>query len=105
MVPISNYKDLNKKHIRAQNEIGFIKVIVLPLWKLLDDIILEKRIQHSHLSVNIYYYIEQDSHNIYTDVVIMDFRRMISNLINNAIEAIQNKGDVTVHLSRNSKSF
>lgn len=92
---LSQYRDGVPKNFTKENCVISV---------LLDDIISEKRIQYSHLPIDICYHVEQDSRDICVDVVIMDFRRVVSNLINNAIEAIQNKGTVIVHLSKNAKS-
>ncbi|MEO8964513.1 MAG: HAMP domain-containing sensor histidine kinase [Gammaproteobacteria bacterium] len=71
---------------------------------LLDSIIAEKRTQYHQSPININYYIEENAKNISANVSAVNFKRVISNIINNAVEAINGSGDVTVHLSLESES-
>ena len=69
---------------------------------LLDSIISEKRVQYKHLPININLDIETDAHGAFAKIIASDFKRVVSNIINNAVEAISGRGEVTVKLSKSS---
>lgn len=71
---------------------------------LLDSIISEKKVQYEHLPISIEYHIEANAYCLFANVMATDFRRAISNLINNAVEAILGNGKVKIDLSTDSKS-
>lgn len=66
---------------------------------LLDLIVSEKRLQYKHLPISIEFIVEMDSYGVFAQVVVSDFKRVISNLINNAVEAINGKGEIIIRLS------
>ncbi len=74
-----------------------LKVQLLPA--LIDSIVTEKRMQfRSQLQVNISF---ETSHVDYGKFVLVSlnfFKRVISNIINNAVEALPSKGTVTIRL-------
>jgi len=57
----------------------------------LSEIISEKRYQYQNLSLEINYSNEPNTNFIFVKVNLSDFNRMISNLINNAVEAVEGK--------------
>ena len=71
---------------------------------LLDLIISEKRLQYKHLPITIEFIVSMDSYGVFAQVVVSDFKRVISNLINNAIEAINGRGEIIVRLSTTESS-
>lgn len=78
-----------------------------PVVMMLEGIVSEKRIQATDLGINIELDVPHDAYNAFIQVDIADFKRVISNLINNAIEAIKNKnGLITISARKqNEKIF
>jgi signal transduction histidine kinase len=70
---------------------------------LLDTVISEKRAQYSDAIVKIDLNIHPDAFGIFSKVVAVDFKRVISNLINNSVDAMQNKGKVCIELFHQEK--
>lgn len=69
------------------------------------EIIAEKRYEYSKLSVDFINNISQDGYFAFINVDVRAFRRMLSNIINNAVDAINDKsGIVTVSLSLSGNS-
>jgi len=77
---------------RAEGDIINISSEPLPLMSLLEDIVSEKRIQYSGEDTQIELDIREGSHDVFSKVNPVEFRRVISNLINNSIEAIGGPG-------------
>jgi signal transduction histidine kinase len=65
---------------------------------LLDNIISEKRSQYTNRDINIILTIEENAKNAFSFINAVDFKRVLSNLINNSIEAICASGQVHVKL-------
>jgi len=79
-----------------------LPVQLLP--SLIDPLITEKRIQHrSKIGVEIDEHLDASSYGLFAEIQPTEFKRVLSNLINNAVEALGDKGTVTVTLTR-SKS-
>jgi len=71
------------------------------LSSLLDAIVTEKRLQfRSRLGVEIDFRHDASSYGLFAEVHPSEFKRVISNLVNNAVEAIPTRGLVTVRLTR-----
>ncbi len=74
---------------------------VQPLSSLLDSLVAEKRLEfQGKLGVNILFDMNTHSYGAFSAVMPNDFKRVVSNLINNAMEATM-KGSVSVSLSKN----
>lgn len=68
---------------------------------LLDAIISEKRIQYASLKdIVIDRSRRKDSYDVFADVEPEAFRRVISNIIDNSVEAIEEKGNITASVYR-----
>lgn len=68
---------------------------------LIDPVVTEKRLQYeARPEVKIYTVVSQDSYGLFSKVQPVEFRRMVSNLLNNAIEALGDKGTVNVELDQ-----
>lgn len=66
---------------------------------IIDQLITEKRLQYrSKLSIEIEVKMEATSYGLFAKVQVSEFKRVLSNLINNSIESIDGKGCVTVVL-------
>jgi signal transduction histidine kinase len=68
---------------------------------LIDGLISEKRMQfRSRLQIQIDSVLDVSSYGIFVEVHATEFKRVISNLINNAVESLGEKGRVTISLGR-----
>ncbi|MEK7232426.1 MAG: HAMP domain-containing sensor histidine kinase [Elusimicrobiota bacterium] len=73
---------------------------------LVDSLVTEKRLQfRSQLSVEIDSRFDPSSYGLFASVPPSEFKRVISNLVNNAVEALPRKGMVTVLLASNGDSI
>lgn len=70
---------------------------------VLESIISEKRSQYLDRNINISLFINTDAYNIFSIIGAADFNRVLSNLINNSIEAINGAGEVSIVLSKIDK--
>ncbi|MBI4924887.1 MAG: HAMP domain-containing histidine kinase [Bdellovibrio sp.] len=72
------------------------------LFSLIDIIVTEKRMQfRSKLGINIEARLDASSYGLFASLDTVEFKRVVSNLINNAVEALGEKGQVEVILSGN----
>lgn len=72
------------------------------LYPILDSIISEKRqVLPKHIVLNLY--VSKNAYMACTNIFRIDFGRVISNLINNSIEAIERSGKVEVSLARKTR--
>lgn len=70
------------------------------LSSLLEPVITEKRLQfESKPGISIDFELTPESYGLFASVQPIEFRRMISNLVNNAVEALGEKGTVTINLT------
>jgi signal transduction histidine kinase len=75
------------------------------LSSLVDSLVTEKRLQfRSQIGVEIDSRIDPSSYGLFSASPPSEFKRVISNLINNAVEALPGKGSVTVRLASNGDS-
>lgn len=71
--------------------------LVEPVVMMLESIVSEKRIQTSDTNIDIELDILPGTYNAFIQVDIAEFKRVISNLMNNAIDAVKNKkGIITI---------
>lgn len=65
---------------------------------ILESIVTEKRIQYRNLlGINIDFNQSADSYGLFAKIEPIEFKRMVSNLVNNSVEALPNKaGDVKI---------
>lgn len=69
------------------------------LSSLIDPLISEKRLQYrSKININIEANIDKESYGLFAKIQPIEFKRILSNLINNAVEAMGNAGKVTVEI-------
>jgi signal transduction histidine kinase len=66
---------------------------------LLDSLVSEKRTQYSKLPITIHYKVEDKARNLVANIIAADFKRVVSNIINNGIEAIRGVGAIKIKLS------
>ncbi|MDR3490980.1 MAG: HAMP domain-containing sensor histidine kinase [Gammaproteobacteria bacterium] len=72
------------------------------IFSMLDTLLSEKRAEYGGLSIQFDLNIEDGAHMIFSKVNPIEFKRMISNIINNSVEATHESGFVTVSLRKNS---
>ena len=68
------------------------------IFNLLDHIVSEKRVQYEDSGVSIHFHVEETAYGVFAEISAMDFKRVMSNLINNAIEAVQKNGVIHINL-------
>jgi signal transduction histidine kinase len=87
---LSKYKQENKDSITKgvpSSELASV---------MLENIVSEKRVQILDREIQINLEIDPESYDVFVNVDIPDFKRVLSNIINNAIDAIDNHGIITV---------
>lgn len=76
------------------------------LSSLIDPVITEKRLSfESKPGINIDFKLTQESYGLFARLQPVEFRRMLSNLVNNAVEALGDKGAVDVSLNYKDESI
>jgi signal transduction histidine kinase len=78
----------------------------LLLSSLVEQIVTEKRLQNrSNLDVELNFNSSQGSYGIFVAVVAQDLKRILSNLLNNAYEAIEGPGHIDIKIYRESNEI
>ncbi len=67
---------------------------------LLEEVILQKKIEFSAKPISFEIYISRNIKPALVSLSAPEFKRVISNLINNAVEAIENHGKITVNMKK-----
>lgn len=76
------------------------------LSSLIDPVITEKRLQfESKLGVSINFKLTRKAYGLFANIQPVEFGRMVSNLVNNAVEALGDKGAVDVCLAHEEKTI
>lgn len=94
-VLLVKYRSKDDNHSSEYNSIKNSEVIAV----LLDLIVSEKRLEYKNLPIVIEFDVASNARGAFAQIIISDFKRMISNIINNAIEAIHGKGRIKIYLS------
>ena len=90
-------KSIHDPHIIISSE---------PAAILLENVISEKRAQISSRKIEIKFEITNENYNIFINTDTTEFRRVLSNIINNSIESIGENGSITILLYENlEKAF
>jgi len=69
---------------------------------LLDSILSEKRAQYADQNIQLTCHVDEDLLGVFIQVNAENFFRVLSNLVNNAVEAIKEEGEVHVTLTRSA---
>ncbi len=86
-----------KKQQENTAQTGAEKTSVYLLSSIIDTLVSEKRLQfRSRINVNIRAELDQQSYGLFTRLPLYQFKRVLSNLINNAVEAFEDCGDIVV---------
>ena len=73
------------------------------LSSLIDPVVTEKRLQfESKPGINIDFELTQESYGLFARIQSVEFRRMVSNLVNNAVEVLGDKGKISVGLGQDA---
>ncbi|WP_115176589.1 sensor histidine kinase [Legionella feeleii] len=72
------------------------------IFAVLDNIVTEKKYEHYSSHVHIALDISFDAYNSFSNIHPVSFKRLLSNLINNSIEAIKSNGSVVISLACNA---
>ncbi len=76
------------------------------LSSLIDPVITEKRLSfESKPGINIDFKMTRESYGLFAQLQPVEFRRMLSNLVNNSVEALGDKGAVDVSLTHDDKDI
>lgn len=76
------------------------------LSSLIDPVITEKRLSfESKPGINIDFKLTRESYGLFASIAPVEFRRLLSNLVNNAVEALGDKGAVDVRLAHEDKTI
>lgn len=67
---------------------------------ILENIVSEKKMQYIDRDIKLTLSIDENAHDTFSIVCHADFKRLLSNLINNSIEAITHSGLVNIYLVR-----
>jgi signal transduction histidine kinase len=71
------------------------------LSSLIEELISEKRLQfRAKINIEINSTIDEDAYGIFSEVNSREFKRLLSNLINNAVDSLNENGKVTVSLTK-----
>lgn len=74
------------------------------IFVVLDNIVAEKRYEYYKSQVNIQLNVSNCSYNCFSNINLASFKRVLSNLINNSIEASNLNGSVTICLKCNDST-
>lgn len=104
----NNLLEQNKKKVsiqsfdETQNSSKNNKMKNELLASLLDSIVSEKRLQYrSHMGIEIELNLEKSSYGLFAQIDPIEFKRVISNLVNNSVEAFDgSKGHVAINLKK-----
>jgi len=94
---------IRKNKINPQNDYSHAKDSkkISLLAELLESIVSEKRSQYrSKMEIEIFLKLSSDSYDLFSDINPDELKCIISNLVNNSIEAMDNKGIVEIGISK-----
>lgn len=95
------FNDLLNKNKKIGHEKSDEKHTIL-ISSIIESLVAEKRVQfRNKQNINIQTSFNSSSYGIFTSIVTSDFKRILSNLINNSVEAFKNnQGQITVSSKR-----
>ncbi|MCW5590069.1 MAG: HAMP domain-containing histidine kinase [Legionellales bacterium] len=103
---ISRIRDIanNLLFQHEHNESSPDAVAVCLLTSLIDSLISEKRIQYrSKLNIQIEFSPEKECYGLFSQINPAEFKRILSNLINNSVEALGESGHVSICLKKHDQ--
>ena len=69
------------------------------IFVVLDNIVAEKRYEYYQTNININFHCSDCSYNCFSTINLTSFKRVLSNLINNSIEAVDSNGSISISLT------
>ncbi|MBA2651856.1 MAG: HAMP domain-containing histidine kinase [Tatlockia sp.] len=88
-----------KSEIPGANNKQEVDIFPELIFVVLDSIITEKRYEYDKLKINFHLNVSESAYSCFSDINLGAFKRILSNLINNSIEAINSNGKIIVCLS------
>lgn len=90
---------------RNKHQLGFSEELCKPelLFSIVDNIVSEKKLEYIKRKITISTDISDSCFGCFAKVNLSSFKRILSNLINNAVEAIEKDGIINVKLSSDLK--
>ncbi|MEC9283207.1 MAG: hybrid sensor histidine kinase/response regulator [Bdellovibrionota bacterium] len=70
------------------------------LYGLVSSILSEKRLQYKYRDIEIDLYVAEDVQEVFVKLNQQEFKRVLSNIINNAVESIDGHGNVGIEIER-----
>lgn len=97
----------SRNNLPLENNVEIDKTILPELiFLVIDQIVSEKRYEYYNSKIEIQLNIEKYAYNCFSKIHLSSFKRVLSNLINNSIEAINsNNGIVTITLKYNKNTI
>lgn len=89
---LSQYKKNHEMPMSEEQSTNILSVV-------LDSIIDEKKKQFNHLPVTFNFNVEENSKDVTMNILLTNFKRVISNILNNAVESILDTGNIMINLS------
>lgn len=68
------------------------------IYTIVDSMMSEKRLQYRNRDIDFEFYVDEKSYGHFARISALDFKRVLSNLINNSVEAIEKRGRIDVHV-------
>lgn len=87
-----------KGNIAEENNNNEVDVFPELIFVALDNIVTEKRYEYNKQKIDFHLNVSESAYDCFSDINLGSFKRILSNLINNSIEAINSKGKVVVGL-------
>lgn len=97
--------------VQSRNDITFTdfensdSLSVEPIFVVLDNIVTEKQYEYSDKNIAIRLNISTAAHHCFANINLSSFKRVLSNLINNSIEAISGDGSIDINLSCDKRTI
>ncbi|MEE6249482.1 MAG: hybrid sensor histidine kinase/response regulator [Bdellovibrionota bacterium] len=89
------------KNKRDRNLGGGAKGSTHLLYGLVNSILSEKRLQFKYRNIEIDLYVAESLQEVFVKLNQQEFKRVLSNIINNAVESIDGHGNVGIEIDRN----
>ncbi len=101
---VERIRDIANELLAKKKEVGKeLQVHLLSV--LIEELVSEKRMQYKkRKEVNLVTEFKPSSYDLFVQVVASDFKRVLSNLIDNAFESIEGAGEIKMTLQGNEKA-
>lgn len=96
---IVNYLLLTRKKLFSSNNILDDELQSENIFLVIHMLVSEKKYEYSTNQVNLLFIATEESKNVFAKIYTIEFNRILSNLINNAVEATNYSGTINIKLS------